>query len=77
MLSYVPDQLDHFNFGLGQEVSLDDVVHTITDYILKASNGLPVVLVGHSMEGDLARLQELGACLEGIVTAEFDTGIVF
>lgn len=74
---YVPDQLDFFNFGLSLEVSLSDVPQTITDQVLKASNGLPVVLVGHSMQGDLARLQELGVCLEGIVTAEFDIGIAF
>jgi len=74
---YVPDQREHFSFGLSQEVSLCDVAHRIGDDILMVGNGLPVVLVGHSMEGDLARLKELGLCLEEMVTAEFDIGIAF
>ena len=74
---FVPDEREHFDFGLSEEVSLYDITHSITHEILQASNGLLVVLVGHSMEGDLARLTELGLWLEELVTAEFDIGIAF
>jgi hypothetical protein len=68
---------DKYNFGLSREVSLGDVGEVIIKDILVGSGGLPIVLVRHSVQGDLEKLKEVGYCLEEEVTIELDIAIAF
>lgn len=74
---FVADNQDKYNFGLSREVSLGDVGEVIIKDVLVGSRGLPIILVRHSVQGDLEKLKEVGCCLEEEVTIELDIAIAF
>jgi len=74
---FVDDNQDHFNFGLSECVRLNDIKEGLLQRMECAGKGLPVILVGHSVQGDLEKLKEIGCDLEEYIAMTWDIAIAW
>ena len=50
---------EHFNFGASVELPLAELPEAVVNTVITASQGRPVVLVSHKINGDTAKFQKL------------------
>jgi hypothetical protein len=63
----VPDNRDKFQYGISEEIALAEVSKVMKEHVkVIAADSDRIVLVGHSVYGDVAWLQNIGVDLKGM-----------
>jgi hypothetical protein len=63
----VPDNRDKFQYGISEEIALAEVSKVMKEHVkVIAADSDRIVLVGHSVHGDVAWLQNIGVDLKGM-----------